>query len=117
MTAQRKPDIILLQKFITSLPKQKVGDNMSQARLLLIIATIVCFATGLWPIAIGTLLAFILTRNTEKNTSNKENQNTETQIKQKKKVSYYKQPEIEILVLNSYIQHRQKEYLKEVPTY
>lgn len=50
---------------------------MSQARLLLIIATIICFATGLWPIAIGTLLAFILTRNTEKNTSNKENQNTE----------------------------------------
>lgn len=77
MTAQRKPDIILLQKFITSLPKQKVGDNMSQARLLLIIATIVCFATGLWPIAIGTLLAFILTRNTEKNPSEEKNQDSE----------------------------------------
>lgn len=50
---------------------------MSQARLLLIIATIICFATGLWPIAIGTLLAFILTRNSEKNTSNEENQNSE----------------------------------------
>ena len=58
---------------------------MSQARLLLIIATIICFATGLWPIAIGTLLAFILTRNTKKNTSNKENQNTEIE-KLKKRI-------------------------------
>ena len=50
---------------------------MSKIQLILIIATIILFATGLWPIAIGTLLTFIIVKLFEKKSDKKENQESE----------------------------------------
>lgn len=57
MTKQTRTDTMRFKTFITT-PK-KDGVKMSTGKILLVVATVFLFATGIWPIGIAALIALI----------------------------------------------------------